>query len=158
MNLVQVVEAMLRDTGRTIWAQKWNLRSPLPVYPQRRAKVNVVNCGKKWKRPVTSNPPAGVRWWLTLFWHLFEVEAPHLFWSAMSDSQTCRSLEPVLFTDSIEPIRKACVIYSSLRGFHYELKRKFHFWELCRFKLEKKIQLIDSCHLSQDQEPFFVLF
>lgn len=126
VNLVQVVEAMLRDTGGTIWAQKWNLRSPLPVNPQCRAEVNVVKCGEKRKRPGLS----GVRWWLTLFWHLFEVEAPHLFWSAASDSRTCRSFEPALFTDSIEPIRKTCVIYYGHRGFHYEHKSKLHFWEL----------------------------
>jgi len=39
---------------------------------------------------------------------LFEVEAPHLFSSEIR--------EPVLFTDSMEPILKTCAMRSSLKG------------------------------------------
>lgn len=117
VNLVQVVEAMLRATGRTIWAQKWNLRLPLPVYPQCRPKVNVSTLERNENVQVCHySPSCRCEMVTATVWHLFEVEAPHLFWSR--DSRTCRSFKPVLFNDSIEPIRERVWIIRVLEDFH----------------------------------------
>lgn len=110
------------ESGAGCWSHAENLRAKvksavtLPEYPQCRAKVKVST--------VERNENVQVCHYESSLRCEIETDSgltPIWSWSAapllIRDSRTCCSFEPVLFTDSIEPTRKTCVIYSSLRGF-----------------------------------------